>query len=546
VVDSGELNTSVLDNLALLWAARNLSYAEELSKTYFDDKLRRYEYRVTVTEGDTTSEIYSTSPVPEDISLRAVASRPVSGYKIDRPSEGFRARARAVKASRNTTEIFSLPAVGYVRKNGKMEVRKQFHVENAEKIWNATMYLSVDYSTGQSVEQLKLNDDQEKDDIKTLHDNGDTLYGVVNITGSIQKGENNLLIRLKGGQSNLNRLQPGSFIEVKYRQAGSQPLEEDLRHRRIFFEDVELQSSGSKSGIFKVESFDLGEESDFVNATFKLNASGLDTQECGDGSDSYEWDVKTVFNGDGLYERCVDGASDDFVKEYELSEDQVQNGTNVLSVYLESFEDTFWGNEAASLNSDFETESSSHIDLWYRQTDETLDFGRIDVTSAERIGGGVANPKTFDKAFEQESLQSTQVYIAQRRGDQLSLGVNDGTGYENVFSSPGPRATPTRILVSPESYSTSNQNTVRLEDTGEDSDFYPESRFLWTVSIPSQVGYGDLHSTRSEAVQDARQRLQDTLGSFVDATNIQSDTVSTGDQPYLWGPARVRVEVWRR
>lgn len=554
-VDSAELNNSVLDNLALLWAARNFSYAEELSKAYFDRKLEGYEYRVTVTEGDTTSEIYSTSPVPSDVSLRSVASRLVSGHRIDRPSEGFRSRARAVKVRRNTTEVFSLPAMGNAWKNGKMEVRKEFHVENVDRIWNSALYFDIEYNTGQSVEQLKVNGVNEKNDIEILHDNGDTLYGKVNITGPVEEGENRLFIRLKGDKDpspfrqypdQPNELQPGSFVEVSYRQDGQQPVREELRHRKIFFEDVEARNPGSsQAGVFKVESFDLPREADFVNATLKLNASGLDTGHCGRdllfGGPS--WDVRTIFNGEILDEKCASGK---FVKEYELDESQVENGTNVFVAYLENYGDNFWGQDKVNLNSDFETEASSHIDLWYRRTGDSLEFGRIDVQATEEMGGGIENPKLYGKEFEYSDLQSTEVYIAQKYSNQVSFGVNDGTGLEQVFSSPGFRATPTRISAPPGLYSTENENTVRLEDIEEGVKFYPESRFLWTVSVPSQVGYGELYDSRSEAVEDARQRLRSTLGSLVDATNIQSDTVSTGNQPYLWGPARVRVEVWRR
>jgi hypothetical protein len=556
VVEQDNVDDTVIDNLALLWAARNFSYAEELSKTYFGEKLEDYEYRVTVTEGDTTSEIYSTSPVPENASLRSVASRLVSGHRIDRPSEGFRSRARAVKVRRNTTKIFSIPAMGNAYKNGKMEVRKEFHLENVDRIWNATLYFDVEYNSGQSVEQLRVNNDQAKNDIEILHDNGDTLYGVVNIREYVEEGENSLYIRLKGEnqQSEPNEFQPGSFIEVKYRQDGNQPIKDELRHRRIFFEDIEARNPGSsQAGIFKVESFDLPREADFVNASLKINASGLDKpfyflgvpfRDCGHAAQGIDrWDVRLIFNGEKLTEECHAGT---FTRQYELDESLVKNGTNVLVAYLENYGNTFWGGDEVSLNSDFETEDSSHIDLWYRRTGDSLEFGRIDVKEAEKMGGGIENPKLYDKEFEYSELQSTEVYVAQKYSNEVDLGVDDGTGYETVFSSPGFRATPTRISAPPRLYSTENENTVRLEDIEDGVKFYPESRFLWTVSVPSQVGYGELYDSRSEAVEDARQRLQDTLGSFVDATNIQSDAISTGDQPYLWGPARVRVEVWRR
>ncbi|MFB6147492.1 MAG: hypothetical protein ABEJ66_01270 [Candidatus Nanohaloarchaea archaeon] len=194
---------------------------------------------------------------------------------------------------------------------------------------------------------------------------------------------------------------------------------------------------------------------------------------------------------------------------------------------------------------------SSHIDLWYNVSQERLRFGEIKVTAAEEMGGGTEEMKIYEKVFQYGDLASTQVYIAQKYSNQVHLEVNDGTGYTTVFQSPGVRATPTRITVPDDYYNTAVENSIKLWDEYNrlyDPDiveFYPESTFQWTVWEPSQVGYGHLFENRSAAVRNARKRLKQKLGPFIDATGIAQETLSTGSQPYLWGPASVKLVVWR-
>lgn len=570
IMEKSDLNRTIIDGVSLLWAARNISHAEQVTRKYFDSKIPEdYEYRLQVNEGGSRTVIYESSTMPDDPQIVSSISRLVSGHKIDRPSEGFQARARATSITKNQTEIFSLPAMGNANENGKLEIRKNFTVPDNEEIHYAYFYLNEEYNGDTMFEQMMVNGQQKKNDYTVIHQfDNDVVYARWDIADALQDGQNNIYIRVKGdaSQSEPTEFQPGSKIEIKYSR-GREDLEEDrLRHEKIYFEDMKAENPGSsEAGIFKVESFDLPQNADFVNASIHLKANNLDSGNCGYNGGwfgpYYPWDVTTIFNGETLDQTCASGT---FEREYLLSEDQVQNGTNIFTVYLENYGNTFWGGESVELYSNTADPESSHIDLWYNVSEESLRFGEIKVTAAEEMGGIAENPKEDVREFQQEDLASTQVYIVERYSNEVELDVSDGTGYETVFRSPGVRATPTRINIPTELYDVDGENYVRLydyykskvgeygspDDIPENGDedlvkFWPESTFQWTVWVPSQVGYGTLFENQTAAVTDAEQRLRDTMGDYVDATSIDTGTVSTGNQPYLWGPASVRLVIWR-
>ncbi|WP_414836911.1 hypothetical protein [Candidatus Nanohalococcus occultus] len=551
VMEESDLDRTILDGMTLLWAARNTSYTREVAEKYFDRKIpEKYEYRIQVNESGRGDILYRTSEMPEDAAAVASISRLVSGHRIDRPSEGFQARARATEVRKNTTQIVSLPAMGYANENGKLEVDKKFNITNPDEIYNAVMYLNIEYNGDTIVEQFKLNGVQKKNDYSIIHDyQDDTALIKFNLTDAVQPGENSVYIRFKGdaSQSQPTDLQPGGMLRVKYRKDKVRIPDSRLRHERIYMENLTAETPGNgQSGIFKVESFEIPENAEFINATINLEARGLDSGNCGyDGGwfgPYYDWDFKTIFNGQTLEQSCASGS---LSRTYQLDSSDVRKGTNVFTVYLESLGDTFWGGETVSLYSDYESDDSSYIDVYYNVSDEQLRFGQIQVTAAEEMGGGIEEPKVYSKEFEYTDLASTEVYIAQRYSNTVHLEVDNGSGYTNIFTSPEVRASPTRLTVDPSYFNLEGENRIRMYDSGPDIvKFYPESTFKWTVWVPSQVGYGELYSNQSAAVQDAQNRLEDTLGPFVDATGISTSQVSTGDQPYIWGPASLKLVVW--
>lgn len=113
VMEESDLNRTIMDGIALLWAAGNTSRARVAARTYFDSKIpSQYGYRIQVNESGNGSVIYSRGSIPADSSIVSSTSKLVSGHMIDRPSDGFQARAQLTRVSRNKnkTVIFG----GYV------------------------------------------------------------------------------------------------------------------------------------------------------------------------------------------------------------------------------------------------------------------------------------------------------------------------------------------------------------------------------------------------------------------------------------------------
>lgn len=553
VMEEEDFDRTILDGVGLLWAARNFTYAEDAVKKYFDSRIPdEYGYRLQVNENGEETVIYETSEIPDNAEYVSSVSRLVSGHRIDRPSEGFQARARATSVTKNETKIVSMPPLGMAPQNSKMEMEKEFEIENVDEIHNGTFYISVHYSGASYFEQFRINDNQYgQSKFDWIHErdtsDGAAAYGTLDITDDLQEGKNSIFIRLKGGNSYNSHFHPGTKIEVDYRSSQNYSLEEELVHERIDMENITSTGGGSsEAGIFSVKQLTVPENVEFVNATYHLRAQGLDS-EC--GYDTWlgrqpGWDVQVNLNEEEIRAECASGQ---YQADLELNESDLVNGTNVLTTFIESKDDTRWGGDQTKLMSDFSSEDASHIDLWYRRPEGELRFGEIRVTASEQVGGEVEEPKEYVKDFDYPDLESTELYMAQLFSTNPEVTVDRGGIEEEVFKSNSFRSAPTSIHIGSEYYDIDNSNILTMNDVEADPErsYLPESTFQWTVWAPSQVGYGGLFENRTAALEDARERLEEELGPFVSATGIDTGTVSTGDQPYLWGPASVKLVVWR-
>jgi len=92
-LDDEDLDGSVLDVIATLWASNETGEARDAAERFFSDSIPDdFEYRVTVQDEETTL-IYNSSDTFENSSLVARSTRMVSGVSKDRASRGFTAQA---------------------------------------------------------------------------------------------------------------------------------------------------------------------------------------------------------------------------------------------------------------------------------------------------------------------------------------------------------------------------------------------------------------------------------------------------------------------
>jgi len=138
-------------------------------------------------------------------------------------------------------------------------------------------------------------------------------------------------------------------------------------------------------------------------------------------------------------------------------------------------------------------------------------------------------------------------HIAQRYSNRVTVysDINTPPQY-TIFSSPSDRAVPTTVFVPKDriSLSPAAKNYIRIKDVSSGNKVLPNTTIEYGFYIPSFVGYGSVFSTQSEAEQDALDRLENVLGSFVSSDNIMTDSSEMTDVPSLWGPAIIEVRAW--
>lgn len=557
VMENSDLNKTIIDGISLLWAARNFSEAEEVAERYFGSKVPdEYEYRLQVNEDGTNTVIYKTSTTPNDAEIVTSISRLVSGHKIDKPSEGFQARARATSVTKNSTKVVPIPPLGYANEGGSMEATKEFWLNDTTEILNGTFYISVHYDGDTHFQNFKINGNQyASSKINWLYDDGGSgspgaAYGKLDVTSDLKEGKNTLEISTNANDYSAH-FHPGTKLEIDYSADRDSIETNKVEHERIYLENILSENKGPRdSGAFVVEEFSIPEDAEFLNASFHLHTKKMNAV-CGgqwyydystEGWELSDWDVRVNFNGEVVHESCAEGS---YQADISLSESDVEKGTNVLTTYVNNYGDAYWGGTDTQIFSSIGDNTSSHIDVWYKKDSSDLRFGEVEITTSENIGGSPEEPKTFEKEFNYTDVVSTEIYMAQSYSTTPSLEIDNGSGYQTVFSSSSPRSAPTRIYAGEKYYDVNEENTLRFDDTASDREFLPWSTFQWTLWVPSQVGYGDVFENRSAAVEDAEERLEDKMGKFVDATGIETGELSTGSQPYLWGPASVKLVIWR-
>ena len=133
-----DLNKSVVDNIALLWASENYTQARKLSRDYLDRLISdKYEYRLRIGE-DSDKIIYNSSYFDENVNLITEASRLVSGYKKTMPSEGYVSRASLSEVTKKDSEYFYFGGF-----EGDGVLKKEVTLPEFEEISNFSMEMDV-------------------------------------------------------------------------------------------------------------------------------------------------------------------------------------------------------------------------------------------------------------------------------------------------------------------------------------------------------------------------------------------------------------------
>lgn len=550
VITGIDMQNSLLEVIGSLWASNNATkqeYARNITEGILNETLpENYGYSLLM-DG---SPIYTKNGTGGNDFVSRFSTI-VSGYELGRPVSGYVARAWATKLTKNTTDVFSFFTEGAGNLGGKLEITKSFNI-NATDIHNAIFYISVHYGTSEEeFENIAVNGANVKNDIVWLHEDeepgvGTGAFGYVDVTDSIQTGNNTVYLRFKNNVYN-SHIHPGMRIEVTYSTEDMTEFS-DIVSRRVYFDHIEAGKIGSYgSGAWAMPSFFIPENATIRNVYLHLKAEDIENIMFRD-------DVRIYYNND-LYDTFNPPANESVDVYYNFTDEAVPGTNWVLAQLNYRISSTWWG-EYDDFTGQGDTiiysdplddpEGSSYIDVEYEYPIMGLRYGYIDVGVSENAGGSLENPKEFSVDFEGHEVMESFVHVAQLFSNTVDVDVRPygGTWYD-IFVSPSARAVPDAIYVDPMYYEESGDNDIAIEDTGcWDCYILPESSLEYRIWLPSSVGYGDVNDTLQGALDDAVMRLNETLGKYAIATSIATETYSVSGVPSMWGPAELEVQVW--
>lgn len=561
-----DVNNTILVQLGEFWADDELGLANEFAANVTEGILYPiFGYSIAI-----DNETVYARPSPVTNSLVS-SKKIISGIQKSKPIKGFVSKARATSVEKTTTQIVSFSPEGSgwggnIVNPAYVYITKWFNISAGAAINNATFYISLHMEDdGDDWNVIDINNGTCMITRDSLNMTQEGYFGIRDVTGCVSGGLNNVVVQEWNWGYNAH-VHPGMYIAVNYN------ISEDIGYlsseysERFYFDNIRsVEANGDGSGAWSVLPFHIPSSATNVSATLYLNL-----QEVTDLLDrvwwGYQdaWDVRVYVNSDTVFYQDNPAASNDINDctwnagacngEYNWTGSfditgEVVNGTNVVSVYVNNYGDTVGGDGDTIIYSDSynDPDNSSYVEINYSST-PALPYGVVEIRQVNEFGGAPNPTKDTSFSFPAEAVAISSVYthIVEQYSYISRVYADIGTPPGNlVFESPAPRAVPTDVYI-PEVFLDVSQlvtNYLRIQETGG-NDVRPESSVDYGFYVPSFVGYGQVFATVQQANDDAVQRLQAVMGSFVNVSSLVLDNTSMSDVPSMWGPAIIDVRVW--
>jgi len=378
-----DLNKTILDLIGSFWYSGNKTIASNIAKEILENITKKCFSLQTENETIYSSCNFTSKTI-------SVAYALASGYEIGKPVSGYVARAWLTKYKKNTTQIIPFYPEGSGWTGNPLEVTKSFSLPSNITIYNATLFVSVHFGTSKSqaeFQQLLVNGNQKKNNVVWLYlqeasgwygEVTTAAYGYVDVTNDIQPGNNTIYLKI-GTPNYHSHLHPGFRLIVVYSltqemQAGSQTFK-----KRYYFDNV-----NGNTGAWSMLSFYIPENAKNINAKLHLNLkkvedstySGMNTTDIKiyvNSKEPFYYDGINKENDEYYCSRlrnyyCYRSLSSarDVILDFDIT-NKVINGTNVVSVYVNSYGDIHWGDKEAIIYSDplNDPENSSYVEVSY-------------------------------------------------------------------------------------------------------------------------------------------------------------------------------------
>jgi len=539
-----DLNKTILEQIGFFWSENQTELAMNLTKAFAENLISSNKGFGFYINNESVYERAVGS-----INTIATSKKLVSGIAPNKSIEGYISRAIISKASKNVTKSYPFFVQGSAQQGGNgMTVTKKFSL-NSSDIIKAKFYISIHYGTS-NINSMKFkvngNDivinwtylEERTYDGKTTH----VAFGVGDATNRIQNGTNVIEVFLMTQSSVHAMINPGMRLDITFETS---EVYSSSNKKRIYLDNIESRETGGKKcGVWSIAPLYVKKGRTVKNATLHVKALNVDNVTS-IPAEAPQYNAQIYINEEALDLFNPSGTVD---KTYDIT-NNITEGNNVIGVYFNAYEDIAWGIEDTILYSDpvSDPSGSSYVEIEYESSDPGLEYGTIDISIVDEFGGTKNNSKVFAKNITNPIIESF-IHLAQLDSSNLSVWVNNSLATNKIFQTPREFATPSLIFADPVYLDTEGMNYFNLTDVCVDCHVLPESAFEYILKVPSQVGYGDVFSTKEEAEEDALQRLNDLMAG-VNITDIE-DYVSVssgavGNVPSLWGPAIMEVRLWQ-
>ncbi len=568
------LNKSVLETFITLYASNCVEESKMIIKnfTIFDG------FDIIISNATHSESLFNKS-----LKNFTVASRSfVSGFELGKPVRGYVARAWLSSYKKNTTLIYhvlpsgsgwkqiGIPNIGVV--GGPLELKKIFEIPQGE-ILNGILYVSLHVGNIQTetalFQEISINGvnirNKVLDNLVYSQCIGTTeincaIYSIVNITDLLRNGKNELYIKIGAPQDYHSHTHPGFKISVEMKIPERFHFYNKTFLKRIYFDNVT-----GRSGVWTTLSFYIPENANFYNASlnlkllnvedtfyYTLNTSDIliflnsENPIFKDGSDDFSQSYPFPYCKSYRYFYCVRDikATKDIELKLNLT-NYTKKGSNVLSIYVNSFGDYHFGKDYAQIFSDFQ--NFSYVEVYYTIDKPLLDYGEIEIAKEEFFGRKLAeNPKNYT-FFANKSYVETFVNVAQGFSALINATL------KNIFSttffiSPSLRATPNQIYLPVSLILEKMNNTIILTDFQPSGIISPYNYFLnyttfeYHYKVKGIVGYGKVFENLEDAINDAINRLLAQVGNDV-IGEIEIDSKSVYGLRWLFGPIEIKIVI---
>lgn len=286
---------------------------------------------------------------------------------------------------------------------------------------------------------------------------------------------------------------------------------------------------------------------------YEDGTDGLARWDYGNGTVMYLSDFNNLFTGNfplevrHILEQLLIQANSVYDLELDINiTNYTIDGTNVLGVYVNNYDDFAWGEDYTHIYSDpiNNPNASSRVTITY-SSGRNVEYGLIEVSQTKLFGGNISGSKDINYTYpsEADSIYRTFVHISQIESNKTRISAGVNGSLSEVYSSKFSFATPTTLFI-PESYfSLKSNNSVRIDDITNNS-ILPNTTLEYRFYVPSVVGYGNTFPNSTSAVIDAQNRLKEVMGDVVDATEIANSSISSGGIPWMYGPLIIHFQVW--